>query len=77
MVQGDKLIYGYNDRENALLCSYVRKYGENSEEERIIARCEQGGIIIAPAERQQRSFLPINRQKKRKRKLLIAFFFFY
>lgn len=42
MVQGDKLIYGYNDRENALLCSYVRKYGENSEEERIIARCEQG-----------------------------------
>lgn len=48
MVQGDKLIYGYNDRENALLCSYVRKYGENSEEERIIARCEQGGMIIAP-----------------------------
>lgn len=45
MVQGDKLIYGYNDRENALLCSYVRKYGENSEEERIIARCEQGGLL--------------------------------
>lgn len=45
MVQGDKLIYGYNDRENALLCSYVRKYGENSEEERIIARCEQGGVF--------------------------------
>ena len=48
MVQGDKLIYGYNDRENALLCSYVRKFGENYEEERFIASGEKGGILIEP-----------------------------
>lgn len=48
MIQGDKLIYGYNDKENALLCSYVRKYEDNPDDERIIVKCEQGGVIIAP-----------------------------
>ena len=44
---GDKLVYGFNDRENSIKCTF-KKYKITKSGEVVIYPASQGGMIVAP-----------------------------
>lgn len=50
MKKGQKLVYGINDREHAITCTYTGEYKITSDGEIVISATCEGGIITAPIE---------------------------
>lgn len=50
MKKGQKLIYGNNDREHAINCTYTGEYRITSNGEIVISATCKGGTITAPIE---------------------------